>query len=97
MLLQGNAKCYKEKSYHYQIYHCLKVKASFHGKLFQKEKIKYCYGFMPGNFQVNCGSMVSKNRQLLASTETPAVPEIWHMTYGIVTFHLGLFFALLPP
>ena len=28
----------KEKSYHYQIYHCLKEKPSFHEKLFQKEK-----------------------------------------------------------
>ena len=26
------------KSYHYQIYHYLKVKPSFHEKLFQKEK-----------------------------------------------------------
>ena len=33
-------KSYKEKSYHYQIYHCLKVKPSFHEKLFQKEKNK---------------------------------------------------------
>ena len=30
----------KEKSYHYQIYHCLKVKTSFHEKLSQKEKTK---------------------------------------------------------
>ena len=40
MLLRRNAKCYKEKSYHYQIYHRLKVKPSFHEKLFQKEKNK---------------------------------------------------------
>ena len=40
MLLRRNAKCYEEKSYHYQIYHCLKVKPSFHEKLFQKEKNK---------------------------------------------------------
>ena len=26
---------------------------------------------MPGDFQVICGSMVSKNHWLLASTETP--------------------------
>ena len=32
--------CYEEKSYHYQIYHCLKVKLSFQKKLFQKEKTK---------------------------------------------------------
>ena len=38
LFLQRNAKCYKEKSYLYQIYHCLKVKPSFHEKLFQKEK-----------------------------------------------------------
>ena len=25
------------------------------------------------------------------------VPEIWHMTDVIVTFHFGLFFTLLPP
>ena len=29
---------YQKKSYHYQIYHCLKVKPSFHEKLFQREK-----------------------------------------------------------
>ena len=40
LLLPRNAKFYKEKSYHYQIYHCLKVKPSFHKKLFQKEKNK---------------------------------------------------------
>ena len=40
MLLRRNAKCYKEVFYHYQIYHCLKVKLSFHEKLFQKEKNK---------------------------------------------------------
>ena len=40
MLLWRNAKCYEEKSYHYQIYHCLEVKPSFHKKLFQKEKNK---------------------------------------------------------
>ena len=48
----------KKKSYHYQIYHCLKMKTSVHEKLFQKEKINYCCEFMPGNFQVICGSMV---------------------------------------
>ena len=30
----------KEKSYHYQIYHCSKVKPSFYEKIFQKEKNK---------------------------------------------------------
>ena len=38
--LRRNAKCYEEKSYHYQVYHCLKVKPSFHKKLFQEEKNK---------------------------------------------------------
>ena len=61
----------RKKSYHYQIYHCLKVKLSFHKKLFQKEKNNYCYGLMLGDFQVICGSMVGENRQLPASTETP--------------------------
>ena len=40
MLLWRNGKCYEEKSYHCQIYHCLKVKPSFYEKLFQKEKNK---------------------------------------------------------
>ena len=48
----------EKKSYHYQIYHCLKVKPSFHGKLFQNEKKNYCYKFMPGDFQIICGSVV---------------------------------------
>ena len=39
-MLWRNAKCYEEKSYYYQIYHCLKVKPSFYEKLFQKEKNK---------------------------------------------------------
>ena len=42
LLLWRNAKChyYKEKSFHYQIYYCLKEKPSFHQKIFQKEKNK---------------------------------------------------------
>ena len=48
---------------------CLKVKSSFHEKLFQKEKI--IAGFLPGEFQVICGSMVGRNHRSLASTETP--------------------------
>ena len=64
-----NAKCYKEKSYHYQIYHFLKMNHLFMKTLFQKEKMN-CYGFMPGDFQVICVSMVSKNHQSPASTET---------------------------
>ena len=38
---------------------------------FRKKKINFCYGFMPSDFQVICGSMVCKNCWLLASTETP--------------------------
>ena len=36
----------QRKTLSYQIDHCLKVKPSFHKKLFQKEKMHYCYGFM---------------------------------------------------
>ena len=60
-----------KKSYHYQIYNCLEVKPSFHKKLFQKEKNKLLLWFLPGNFQVICGSMVNKNHQSPALTETP--------------------------
>ena len=74
MLLRRNSKRYKEKSYHYQIYHCLKVKPSCHEKFFQKKK-NYCYGFMPADFQVICGSMVGENRRSPASTEIPAPPS----------------------
>ena len=42
---------------------------SFHEKLFQKEKVN-CYGLMPGDFQVICGSMVGKHCQSPATTET---------------------------
>ena len=38
---------------------------------FRKKKINYCYGFMPGDFQVICSSMVGENRRSPASTETP--------------------------
>ena len=66
-----SAKCCEEKCYHYQIYRCLKMKPSFYEKLFKKEKINYCYGFMPDDFQVICGSMVGENRRSPASTEIP--------------------------
>ena len=52
---------YQKKYYHDQIYHCLKVKPSFHEKLFQKKK--YSYEFVPGDFQVIWSSMVGDNRQ----------------------------------
>ena len=38
-LLWRNANCYEEKSYHYQIYHCLKVKPSFHEVISDKKVI----------------------------------------------------------
>ena len=38
----------------------------------ERKKINYCYGLMPSNFQVICGSLVGKNRRSPASTETPA-------------------------
>ena len=56
----------------------LKVKSSFHEKLFQKEKI--IVGFLPGEFQVFCGSMVGRNRRLLASTETPESGGFFFLT-----------------
>ena len=53
---------------------------SFHEKLFQKEKVN-CYGLMPGDFQVICGSMVGKNCQSPATTETPAVTKVSLMNW----------------
>ena len=50
----------------------------FHEKLFQKEKI--IVGFLPGEFQVICGSMVGRNRRLLASTETPESGGFFFLT-----------------
>ena len=40
--------------------------------IIQKEK-KFCYGFMPGDFQVICVSMVGENRWSPALTETPGM------------------------
>ena len=51
----------------------------FTKKFFRKKKIN-CSGFMPGDFKVIRGSMVSKNRRSPASTETPeyiAMPSKW--------------------
>ena len=45
---------------------------TFTKNYFRKKKLKYCYGFMPANFQAICGSMVGENRQSSASNETPA-------------------------
>ena len=44
---------------------------------FKKKKINYCYGFMPGDFQVICGSMVGENRRSPYSSETPVF--CWHI------------------
>ena len=61
----------------------LKMKPSFHKKLFQKEKNK----FLCGNFQVICGSMVSKNHWSPASTETPDI--LCYMCYvDIIYTHI---------
>ena len=55
-------------------------------KYFRKKKINYCYGFMPSNFQVICGSMVGKNRQrqtqlksllALAAAAIRRMPKTW--------------------
>ena len=66
----------EEKSDHYQIYYCLKVKPSFPEKLFQKEKYNYCYGIMASDFKFICGSVVGENCWLPASSETPAYNNI---------------------
>ena len=84
MLLWRNAECSEEKSYHYQIYHCLKVNHLFTKNYFRKKKTNYWYGFMPGNFQVICGSMVGKNCWSLASTETPVIFHFdWKSHFGV--------------
>ena len=46
-------------------------KTIFSRKIISERKKYYCRGFMPGDFQVICGSMVSENRWSPASTETP--------------------------
>ena len=42
---------------------------------FRKKKINYCYGFMPGDFQVICGSVVGENLRSPVSTETPDLQQ----------------------
>ena len=49
----------------------------FSQKIISERKKNYCYGFMPGDFQVICGSMVGENCQSLASSETPVF--CWHI------------------
>ena len=46
-------------------------KTIFSRKIISERKKDYCHGFMPGDFQVICGSMVGENRRSPASTETP--------------------------
>ena len=53
-----------------------KWKHLFMKNYLRKKKINYCYGFMPGDFQVVCGSMIGENRRSLASTETPVCSAI---------------------
>ena len=43
----------------------------FSQKIISERKTNYCYGFMPGDFQVIFCSMVGKNCRSTASTETP--------------------------
>ena len=38
----------------------------------ERKKISCCCGFMLGDFQVICGSMVGENRRSPSSAETPA-------------------------
>ena len=45
----------------------------FSQKIISERKKNYCYGFMPGDFQVICGSMVGENRRSPASTRTPDI------------------------
>ena len=49
----------------------------FSRKIISEKKKNYCYGFMPSEFQVTCGSMVGENRRSPASTETPAGVSIY--------------------
>ena len=57
----------------------------FSKNYFRKKKISYCYEFMPGNFQVICGSMVCKNRWSLASTETPVYYHVHWFFHSIIS------------
>ena len=65
-------KSYKEKSCHYQIYHCLKVKPSFHEKLFQKEKNRLLLWIYPQQVSGHlCFNGLQKS-SVTSLTETPA-------------------------
>ena len=43
------------------------------------------------------GDIIILHKYTKNPDHTLAVPEIWCMTGVVVTFHLGLIFALLPP
>ena len=58
---------------------------------FRKKKINYCYGFMPGDFQVICVSVVGRNRWLPASIETCSTL----MTFLILLFVLMILLSIL--
>ena len=64
----------------------------FFMKNYRKKKINYCYGFMLGNFQVICGSMVGKHCCSPASTETPVIQGVIYLFEVL----LWLFILLQP-
>ena len=79
LILVITEKCQmlRKKIYHYQIYHCLKVKPSFHERLFQKEKNKLLLWIYARRLSNNLCFNGRENRRSPASTETPwTVPLI---------------------
>ena len=71
VIITRNAKCYEEKLIIIKSIIVWKWNHLFTKNYFRKKKINYCYGFMPGDFQVICGSMVGENCRSPASSETP--------------------------
>ena len=57
---------------------------------FRKKKMNYWYGFMPGNFQVICGSLVGENHWLPTLTETPEFVESLKFWYWDVILIVNL-------
>ena len=53
--------------------------------------------FIVGYFLSFYPSKSPKNQNLKKFKKNPPVPEIWQVTGIIVTFHFGIFFALLHP
>ena len=82
MLLWRNAKCYKKNLIIIKSIIVWKWNHLFTKNYFRKKKIN-CYGFMPSNFQVICGPMVSENRRSPASTETPVHIPLVFFSIGI--------------